>query len=575
MLEQYLPDGPDHPFAQKMIQHFGNLQTPLKSIHKYTALTDQERRFLRTGWLSATARDLWDLWSDPSFLSSKQRLALNKIEPFDEWEELALFASHYFLLVAVKGAEGSMDSSQSYIPKAEPVAEQCFPSLIEHFVGGTLSLNLELEPLPKGQGQRRFGATYQISPGEFGYHGGLGTQRRLESSDVFRLEHRNNDHEYLPPPSIEARMCHTMTSFKGSDCLLVGGRTSPDRALADCWFRRSGAWKRVEDLPFPLYRHSAALVQLNDGDQGVLIYGGKSNTGLISGDWILWRGHSGWEKLQVHGNNIDPRFGAVIASTAVQQGILLGGMAEDGIICDEMFEWKISNIETRPSIELEKRDSDVTSLSVISNAIHRLGACLTWSSAGLLLIGGVSRYFLPQRLDIICLSPCPSDSGDYDFSNMKPSIIEYGLHRPRPLLVGHSVHAYQDSVALAGGGAMCFSFGTYWNQCIYTLQMGKHKPHLRWSCDESQKPSSDVRRLQERNAARMKSIPRSLTETAMSVTPRMHLEDAKGFKRIVDISNPVVMEGMDLGPCIREWSLEALKVKVGARRLVSTVLLVT
>jgi len=550
-----------------MIQHFGNLQTPLKSIHSYPALADQERRFLRAGWLSAIARDLWDLWSDPSFLSSEQRLALNKIEPFDEWEEFALFASHYFLLVAVKGPEGTMNFSQSYVPRAEPVADLCFPSLAEHFAAGTMSLSLELEVLSKGQGQRRFGAAYQISPEVFGLHGGLGTQRRLESSDVFKLEHRVYDDKSLPPPSIEARMCHTMTSLKGTDCLLAGGRTSPDRALADCWLRRSGgAWERVEDLPIPLYRHCAAMVELNDGDQGVLIYGGKSNKGLISGDWILWRGHDDWEKLKIDGNNIEPRFGAVMASTAVQQGILLGGMAEDGTICVEMFEWKISDIETRPSIELKKHSFDVEPLSGIPNAIHRLGACLTWSYAGLMLIGGVSRYLLPQKHDVVCLFPNPSGSSESDFAKLKPSIVECGS---RPLLVGHSVYAYQDSVALAGGGAVCFSFGTYWNQCIYTLKMGTHKSESRWSYDEGQKPNSGARTRHESNDALTSStIPRILTETAMSITPRMHLEDSKGFKRVVDTSNPVVMEDMDLGPCVTEWSLEALKVKVGAQRLV-------
>lgn len=549
-----------------MIQHFGNLQTPLNSIHNYPALADQERRFLRAGWLSATARDLWDLWSDPSFLSSEQRLALNRIEPFDEWEEFALFASHYFLLVAIKSPEGTMDCSPSYVPKTELVADPCLPSLTEHFVGGTMSLSWELEALPKGQGQRRFGAAYQISPEVFGLHGGLGTQRRLASSDVYRLKHRIYDDKSLPPPSIEARMCHTMTSLEGDVCLLAGGRTSPDRALADCWLRRSGVWERVNDLPIPLYRHCAALVELNDGGQGVLIYGGKSNKGLISSDWILWRGHDDWEILEVDRDNMVPRFGAVMASTAVQQGILLGGMAEDGTICAEIFKWKIFDIETRPSIEIKKYGFDVEPLSGVLNAMNRLGACLTWSYAGLMLIGGVSRYLLSQKLDVVCLFPTSSGSSERDLAKLKPSIVECGS---RPLLVGHSVYAYQDSVALAGGGAVCFSFGTYWNPCIYTLKVGTHKSESRWSYDEGQKPESGARTRQESNDALTRStMPRILTETAMSVTPRMHLEDSKGFKRIVDISNPVVMEDMDLGPCIMEWSLEALKVKVGARRLV-------
>ncbi len=535
-------------------------------------MADQEHRFLRAGWLSVTARSLWELWSDPDFLNSEQRHALDKIEPFDEWEEFALFASHYFLLVAVKIPEGLTDSSQGYIPKPDAVADQSFSSLAKHFGGETISVKLGLEVLPKGHGQRRFGAAYQICPGVFGHHGGLGKQHRLESSDIYKLERYINTDEPLPPPSIEARMCHTMTNFRDTDCLLVGGRTSPDRALADCWLRHAGAWERVEDIPVPLYRHCATLVELSDSDEGVLVYGGKSDTGKLSGDWILWRGRDEWEKLEVHESTIEPRFGAAVASTGVQQGILLGGMAEDGTIYDEIWKWRISNIQTKPSIVLEKYDSDITSSSGVSNAIQRFGACLTWSSAGLLLIGGVSRFVLPQKLDTVCFFPCASGLGNCDFTNLNPSIVEYEIDGMRPLLVGHSVYAYQGSVALAGGGAVCFSFGTYWNQSIYTIQMGDHKPKFAWSYDQGQEPSFDAQRLRESNDASTKSTKTWVTtETAMSVTPRIKLEDSQGFKRMVEISNPVVMEDMDLGPCTTEWSLEALKVKVGAQRLVSTI----
>lgn len=40
------------------------------------------------------------MWNDPAIVSVDQRLALNNMEPFDEWEEFVLFGSHYFLLIA-------------------------------------------------------------------------------------------------------------------------------------------------------------------------------------------------------------------------------------------------------------------------------------------------------------------------------------------------------------------------------------------------------------------------------------------------------------------------------------------
>ena len=504
------------------------------------------------------------------FLSSEQRLALNNIEPFDEWEEFALFASHYFLVVAVKSPGDSLESSQNYVSKAELVAVQHSPSLAEQFVGETIRLTLEMEILPKGQGQRRFGAAYQISPGIVGHHGGFGTQSRLESTDIYKLEHCTYNELSSSSLSIEARMCHTTTNLRGTETLLVGGRTSPNRALADCWLRHKGVWRRVEDLPIPLYRHCAASVELGDGDQGVLIYGGKSNAGRISGDWFLWRSQDKWENLKISGHNIEPRFGVVIASTTPKQGILLGGMAEDGTICNETLEWRISNIDTKPCIKLRKRENYATSLSGLSNSVHRLGACLTWSSAGLLLIGGVSRDFVSQELDVIRLFPGPSSTGDCTFTNLEPSFVTFEVHGPRPLLVGHSVYACQNTVALAGGGAVCFSFGTYWNKHVCTFQTGDRGANLVWRYDRNLNQSSDAPRMKESSDALTSStVSWNPTDTAMSVVPRMTLEDSRHFERIVQISNPVVMDDMDLGPCVTEWSLEALKVKVGAQRPVS------
>src|SRR5271156_5877915 len=103
LLEQGLPDGRDHPFAETMLHHFEKLNTPLRSIHAYSGAHDQTQRFFAAGYTTVRVQSLWELWSDPDFLSPSQRLALDKVEPFDEWEELALFASHYFLLTAHTG----------------------------------------------------------------------------------------------------------------------------------------------------------------------------------------------------------------------------------------------------------------------------------------------------------------------------------------------------------------------------------------------------------------------------------------------------------------------------------------
>jgi tRNA wybutosine-synthesizing protein 4 len=101
MLEQYLPQGPDHPFAHTMLAHFKKLQASIYAIEKYLTLEQQSSRFLGSGWTGLNiCRNLWDLWSDDTFTPPWLRRKLDTIEPFDEWEEFALFGSHYFLLEA-------------------------------------------------------------------------------------------------------------------------------------------------------------------------------------------------------------------------------------------------------------------------------------------------------------------------------------------------------------------------------------------------------------------------------------------------------------------------------------------
>lgn len=36
----------------------------------------------------------------PGILEPRQRIKLNEVEPWDEWEDFALFATHYFCLIA-------------------------------------------------------------------------------------------------------------------------------------------------------------------------------------------------------------------------------------------------------------------------------------------------------------------------------------------------------------------------------------------------------------------------------------------------------------------------------------------
>ena len=572
LLEQYLPNGADHPFAQTMLKHFDKLRTPLKSVHSYPRLEDQEHRFRSCGWTSVLARSFWELWNDDCFLSAHQRLELNNVEAFDEWEELALFASHYFLLVATKGSKVATSVS-CFCDKAKQQSEDCL-SHSENYLPKRLSVASPMCLVhhlqePK---HRRYGAVSEIQEGVMSHHGGQGPQSRLQSAEVFALEDVVPDANAFLPLVAEARTCHTITNLNDYDCLLVGGRTSPDRALADCWYCRNGIWNRVEDLPNPLYRHSACFVDKGSEYSGILIYGGRSLNGAAMNDWLVWQIEVGWRKLKCIGDILHPRFGATISPSSSMSGVLLGGMSLDGTILQELWEWSLVAEGSDYYIAVKNQSHQLEAFSNLRYVIPRFGACAIRSSMGLLLIGGISaKCILPDDYDILLLR-C-----NWDISPKNDYAIELFyipcVREHRPLLTGHSsVMCTEGSIVIVGGGAVCFSFGTFWNIGVWSMDTGAETYKKSWCHIGQQAQRSTINSSSKVFDSSLIDSPAHRSHP-LSTLPRLRLEDSISFERVLRNSKPVIIEGLDLGSCVKKWTAAYLKEAVGSERLVSVVTL--
>lgn len=368
-----------------MMAHFSKLQTPLRAVQDYPTTLAQENRFKNLGWSKASARNLWELWNDSAFISPEERISLDVLEPFDEWEEFALFGCHYFLLVADNSATS---------PGCETGED---PTLSSHtsttWQGMTRSLEAEIRfsEYPKAQGYRRFAAALPLK-GEksvqdrVGNFAGMGLNTRINSYDVYGNEQSNdllfNSHGTLVVPS--SRMCHTITDIGDAGALLVGGRTSPDNALADCWIYHKwvDTWERVDDLPQPRYRHGA----VNLGSGHVLISPGKKNSRDIDNDFYVWSRALGWTKcLQGPGEKPCPVYGATFTIFEKQPdlsgsrcGLLAGGMSADAALVGEVWEWELQNISDQVSMSHYYASVN----QVISSLCTKCGICLLTSSPG-------------------------------------------------------------------------------------------------------------------------------------------------------------------------------------------------
>lgn len=563
ILEQFFPDGPEHPFAKTMMSHFTKLRAPLFSIHEFPSLAEQEQRFITAGWAVARARSLWDLWSDNDFLSEATRTGLDGFEAFDEWEEFALFASHYFLLIASNTSDpeqGPPENTGAINAKfAANVSDQFV--LAPHSYSGTSA-------------RRRFGALVPDSHDSVGHYGGQGEQTRLATTDLYsRVKEPAEPIASFPLRDIPTRMCHTITSLeRDSDCLLVGGRASPSAPQSDCWVRQNNQWRQVHPLPEPRFRHSAVSVSV-DNSHCVLVYGGKTAGNNILDSWLLWNEEEGWRTVKTTGAKPEARFGACFGMTTDNSGVLFGGISRKGVIVEDFWTW---NISCRDGGSLQVDLTDLTSFvraaaPELFQCLTRFGATVTTTSFGLVVAGGIMpRQVVPSAKEILLLDSKPILRGLTTESNDTSLVSVVGLGRTvpdnRPLLTGHVACPLDgDQVLFVGGGAVCFSFGTFWTEGTWTLQPVDSTKTNTWSVVA---PRKDIpsRPLQAPSTTSHKSNHSKAKDP--TPIPRTRLESAAQFKQLVANGKPVIIEGADIGPCTDLWTKEYLTSAVGEDRKV-------
>ncbi|KAI9836419.1 MAG: hypothetical protein M1819_001450 [Sarea resinae] len=555
LLEQILPDGPDHPFASTMMGHFNKLGTPLKSVLKYPKLEDQRQRFVTGGWPLPVATTLWDLWGSSLFLSAEKRMHLDSVEPFDEWEEFALFGSHYILLIASKDI--SPDDGRSTSPAwLELFDEQKMPSAHPATRPSVLG-QCQFSENPKGYGQRRFGALLPVAKSAIGYHGGIGVQARLNNSDIYAGPSADFFDKHLLPPPMQARVCHTISDLNGGDCLLVGGRASPDKALSDCWLREEGTWQQVEELPMGRYRHCASTVSLTGApvNSFVLVFGGKNSEGKVLDDWICWHTLSGWQEVHTSGSAPVPRFGASMVSMGDHRGIMLGGMDQESLVLSDCWEYTFSCSDT-PILTFRNLSLQFQGDPAANLCFNRLGSQLLRLDSSVIVVGGIAGHGLLHHSDeFMILNPDQS-------SIMTMDVEASGV---RPLLVGFALARTENqNIQLFGGGAVCFSFGTYWNTGVWSLRFSEHEPASPWllRIEDMKTPAKGASAgnygLSIDGHATVSGV------VGVMPVPRIHIAKARDFERLVNKARPAIIEGLDIGICTKEWSLDYLKEKIGA-----------
>lgn len=548
-----------------MMSHFKKLGTPLGAVEKYPTTSAQEHRFQSLGWPVISACNLWKLWSLPDFVSAADREYLDSVEPFDEYEEFALFGCHYVLVVADTDVLSTVHSTL-----ANTSPKQMVSDLTAH-----AAPKIFFAEHPKGQGCRRFAApiplkSQQRAVEDIGLFGGMGVMTRLNSYDVYSS--RSTEQVQAQPfgssgamPS--SRMSHIITDLGSVGAILVGGRNSPDTALADCWLYHKwlDTWERVDDLPWPLYRHQA--VDLGGGI--VLVSTGRISSRIISADYIVWSRKTGWLKCAYTGDTPPPTYGAtfgVLGANSNQSshsrfGILAGGMMADSSIQQASWRWDINfpdDSGSQPEISFQRLHN-----SEAHQGIARFGASVASHQGKTYVVGGIIKDEILSSSSDIC---CAGVQG----CSLSCSEVTLKQHPdcPRPLLVGITVVSAEDALLILGGSAVCFSFGTYLNRGCFTFfpEGSKNDPSpmsASWRYLRTIEPGL----LRERQ--KPATIEGPCIEIDVKPLPRMRISSAADFDKILQAGLPVIMEGVDIGSCTTKWTAEYLKTRIGAERQVS------
>lgn len=140
-----------------------------------------------------------------------------------------------------------------------------------------------------------------------------------------------------------------------------------------------------------------------------------------------------------------------------------------------------------------------------------------------------------------------------------------------PFLIGHSVVCLEDRIVICGGGGMCFDFGACMNNGLWTLgdterfdswkfiEEGKGADHSPRDLDTPMPDTPDPETFSETPG------PAPVSREVKTAT----ITTAVEFESIIEAGEPVVLQGLDLGPCTTNWTPDYLKATVSPGRNVT------
>lgn len=399
VLEQIMPAGDKHFFAQKMLYHFSHLRSPLQCVETYSTRDKQKRRF-EEYFPNVEIRDLFESWQ--SLVSAEKKHLVQSVEDFDEWEEFIVFCQHYVIIHA---------TNSSNVVFGEAAKEEELEISVAALELQVTEISLEL----------KFPAAC-TSDDKVLVHGGMWQSR---NDQLLKIEH-----SLIEPVPTEAgpsaRMCHSLTNAQNGSLVLVGGRTHPGHHLDDVWVYKESKWQKFGALGSGMSRHSAVCTEPGV----VLVFGnGQFVTINLNEETIKSAPALGIPPLKSCGMAYDP---------SSNSGYIVGGMQDE---TEPDFNCTVYRYTIEKSI--------ITEEIMHSPHFGRIGCMATIKNKNLLVIGGVGQKLQTQNTTLVLV-----DAKSHAISGVKISDAGW---RTCPVFIGSQL---VDGTIIVGGGAVCYSFGS-------------------------------------------------------------------------------------------------------------------